>query len=337
MGFQNKAGSIILDATLTDIGRRQASQGKLKIIKFSLGDDEIDYSLGNRDSGEYVLDNAPPTLEAPAVDTAAIIHGLVDYNRSDILLLPEYKLNSENSSAAFVGLRNTVSTLNNLVYLSVNDETTTKLLKSGMPKDNKNYLLESNKDFGNVLIFESGIEYKNIPGSKVAQERFIHNLDLHDRYIFAYLDSRFFDGLLTPSATNTGVSMDSAGNEVSDFLPLMETKSISLPSPEANYDTYYCTSVMNNIYDDSSLEKNLSAFSGPRSCFLPLNFIVNKKMSSKSNGAADVRYTKFGQTAQNVFSDGNLYDYVDTNIMIEGTSTFRTHSVTIRIIRFSGT
>ena len=60
-------------------------------------------------------------------------------------------------------------------------------------------------------------------------------------------------------------------------------------------------------------------------------------MKSKSNGSTDVRYTKFGKTAQDVFSDGNLYDYVDTNILIEGTATMRTHQARIRIIRFSGT
>jgi len=325
VGFQNKAGSIILDATLTDVGRRQASQGKLRITKFSLGDDEVDYSLGNRNSGEFLLDNAPPTLEALAVDTSAIIHGLVDYNRADILLLPYHKLN--------VALKNAVSEYNNIIYLSVNDETTKKIATAF---DNQVYLLENNAVIKNVLLFESGIEYHTIPGTKETQERFIHNLDLHDRYYFVYLDSRFFEGLLSTPPTATAVSVDAAGNEKSDFQALSQVKSISLAAPVANYDTYYCTSVMNNIYDRED-GISISAFNGPRSCFLPLNFIVNQKMRSKSNGSADVRYTKFGETAQNVFSDGNLYDYVDTNIMIEGTSTVRTHQARIRIIRFSGT
>jgi len=325
MGFQNKAGSIILDATLTDVGRRHASQGKLKITKFSLGDDEIDYSLGNRSSGEFLLDNPPPTLEAVATNTSAIIYGLIDYNRSDILLLPYHKLN--------VHLNNAVSEYNNIIYLSVNDETTKKISTAF---DSKVYLLKSDQVIENFLLFESGIEYNTTAGNKETQERFIHNLDLHDKYYFVYLDSRFFEGLLTTSPTATQVSMDAAGNEKSDFQALSQVKSISLDAPVANYDTYYCASVMNNIYDRID-GITISAFNGPRSCFLPLNFIVNQKMKSKSNGTADVRYTKFGETAQNVFSDGNLYDYVDTNIMIEGTSTVRTHQARIRIIRFSGT
>ena len=63
MAFQNKAGSIILDATLTDVGRRHLANGTLEVTKFSLGDDEVDYSLGTRDSGEYTIAATPPILD----------------------------------------------------------------------------------------------------------------------------------------------------------------------------------------------------------------------------------------------------------------------------------
>jgi hypothetical protein len=132
--------------------------------------------------------------------------------------------------------------------------------------------------------------------------------------------------------------MDAKGNEKSDYQSLSQVKSITLEAPMTNYDTYYCTAVRNRIYnDESSHQKELSEFQGPRANFLPLNFIINQKMRSRSNGSADVRYTKFGKTSQNVFGDGNLYDYVDTNVMIEGASSTRTKQVRIRIIRFSGT
>ena len=114
MAFQNKAGSIILDATLTDVGRRHLANGTLEVTKFSLGDDEVDYSLGTRDSGEYTIAATPPILEAPASSTSAIIHGLVDYGRNDILLIPEYKLNTKlkNSATPYQFQH---------IYLSVND------------------------------------------------------------------------------------------------------------------------------------------------------------------------------------------------------------------------
>jgi len=47
MGFLDNSGDIILDAVLTDTGRMRLAQGdgSFKIVKFALGDDEIDYSL----------------------------------------------------------------------------------------------------------------------------------------------------------------------------------------------------------------------------------------------------------------------------------------------------
>ena len=44
MAFLDNSGDIILDAVLTDKGRRLMANGNFKISKFALGDDEINYS-----------------------------------------------------------------------------------------------------------------------------------------------------------------------------------------------------------------------------------------------------------------------------------------------------
>ena len=48
MGFLDNSGDIILDAVLTDVGRKRMAQGNFKITKFAIGDDEIDYGLYNK-------------------------------------------------------------------------------------------------------------------------------------------------------------------------------------------------------------------------------------------------------------------------------------------------
>ena len=48
MAFLDNSGDIILDATLTETGRRKMAQGRFRIAKSALGDDEIDYSLYNK-------------------------------------------------------------------------------------------------------------------------------------------------------------------------------------------------------------------------------------------------------------------------------------------------
>ena len=50
MAYLDNSGNIILDATLTDHGRKQLARGdgSFQITKFALGDEEIDYSLYNK-------------------------------------------------------------------------------------------------------------------------------------------------------------------------------------------------------------------------------------------------------------------------------------------------
>ena len=71
MGFLDNSGDIILDAVLTDTGRFRLAKGdgSFKISKFALCDDEIDYSLYNKDhangSAYYDLEILQtPILEA---------------------------------------------------------------------------------------------------------------------------------------------------------------------------------------------------------------------------------------------------------------------------------
>ena len=49
MAFLDNSGDIILDAVLTDTGRKRlaAGDGSFRIAKFALADDEIDYNLYN--------------------------------------------------------------------------------------------------------------------------------------------------------------------------------------------------------------------------------------------------------------------------------------------------
>jgi len=205
------------------------------------------------------------------------------------------------------------------------------------------HILENEKEKSNMILFESGIgqteETRPIVGTLDSKRRMIYNFKLYDDYAFVYADSRFIKNIMASPMSETSVSLSKTGTEKSTVQPLVTKHSVSIPAPVANYKTYYCKTSHNNIYDEvpDIDSQNHSMFFGPRGCFVGLNLIVNDKMKSKSNGAADVRYTKFGKTSQNLFSDGNLYDYVDTNIMIEGATSTSTSIVQIRIVRFSGT
>ena len=60
MAFTDDCGEIILDAVLTDIGRKRMAQGTFKITKFAIGDEEIDY-------GFYDNTSRPPAANDPVM------------------------------------------------------------------------------------------------------------------------------------------------------------------------------------------------------------------------------------------------------------------------------
>ena len=107
MAFLDNSGDIILDAVLTDTGRKRLARGdgSFKIVKFSLGDDEIDYSLyrnsnsieGVHPSGSAYYDLnilQLPVLEAFTNNTSILKSKLVSYVQNDLLYLPVVMLNN---------------------------------------------------------------------------------------------------------------------------------------------------------------------------------------------------------------------------------------------------
>ena len=106
MAFLDNSGDIILDAVLTDEGRKRlaAGDGSFRIVKFALGDDEIDYSLyensnhadGRHPSGSAYYDLSilqSPILEAMTNNAGALRSKLINYTRNDFLYLPVIKAN----------------------------------------------------------------------------------------------------------------------------------------------------------------------------------------------------------------------------------------------------
>ena len=82
MGFlDGSTNNIILDAVLTDLGRKQlASQGKFVITKFALGDDEVNYGIiqqYGRTVGQEKIEKNTPVFEAVTNPVFALRNSLV--------------------------------------------------------------------------------------------------------------------------------------------------------------------------------------------------------------------------------------------------------------------
>jgi hypothetical protein len=100
MAFLDNSGDIILDAVLTDLGRKRLAAGNFRISKFALGDEEVNYNLFNatdaRGSAFYDLEiMQTPVLEAFTSDQSLMKTRLLSFARNDLLYMPVLKINNK--------------------------------------------------------------------------------------------------------------------------------------------------------------------------------------------------------------------------------------------------
>jgi len=115
MGFLDNSGDIILDAVLTDHGRKLLAKGdgSFRIAKYALGDEEINYALynSNHTSGSAYYDLEilqTPVLESFTNNTSTMKTKLITLADQNLLYLPVLKINQNlvntqmHSSGAYV-------------------------------------------------------------------------------------------------------------------------------------------------------------------------------------------------------------------------------------------
>ena len=118
MAFLDNTGDIILDAVLTDIGRKKLADGdgSFKITHFSLGDDEINYALYDTNLSTARRDLEilqTPILEAPTDSSAASKYRLLTLENNDLLFLPVARLNTKTGGGNFKGFPFAIEPENN--------------------------------------------------------------------------------------------------------------------------------------------------------------------------------------------------------------------------------
>lgn len=142
MAYLDNSGDIILDAVLTDAGRKRLAEGdgSFKITKYAFGDDEIDYSnydpTNASGSAYYDLEILQtPILEAFTNNTANMKSKLITLTNNNILYLPVVKLNQVQN---FVKMNELVGSGSFIVTV---DETTSNLF----------YAAANNAKLGNFM------------------------------------------------------------------------------------------------------------------------------------------------------------------------------------------
>lgn len=178
MAFLDNSGDIILDAVLTDTGRFRMARGDFRISKFALGDDEIDYSLFNKNhpsgSAYYDLEVLrTPLLEAFTNNTSTMKSKLISISRTNLLHLPILKLlnggNSNRQNRPNVVLNSAVNS-NTGGFIVTVDSTTQSSDNMDSPQslNGKGIILgdepeSMNQLDSNSIIVERGLDTTKIP------------------------------------------------------------------------------------------------------------------------------------------------------------------------------
>jgi len=357
MAFIKTSDSIIIDATLTEKGRKLMARGKFDVSKFAFGDDEIDYELydfnraGAPDYYPALLNTQ--MFEAYSDRTKNIQYGLNSFDKG-ILYLRQEELSDPSFDPihphAFLmylpilkineAYKETPQTVSGSYVISVNDETTSKI-KESSPNLR---ILESNNIEKRKFIVETGITdcgVDGIFGTVEDRERYIVEKFLLDKDFLIYADNRLITKILgiTP---NSEFRNYPSGKSIINFEALAESIPISLENQFDNYATFLVRGIDNMISDFDRTSSPLageafSSINGPRGTVTAFNVKTSPGLRINSSGTRDFRYSKFGYTDQAVFGDSNKFDYIDTTIYILGATSNSRVQVPIRIMRFSGT
>lgn len=335
MAFLDNSGDIILDAVLTDVGRKRMAEGNFRITQFALGDDEIDYGLYNKNhpsgSAYYDLEILQtPVLEAFTKTNANINYGLVSFNGNlNLLYLPTAKV-AGSPTIAFGAAGATQQFLtSSLFYVSTTPATDTALTTALTTQ----YF--SGQSTGNTMVFiETGISSssENPPRTRHLTNRttYILGNDLMDSNFDVSVDTRFISRVGGPGP---GAIWSGNSDGVGGLNMALSPGSFTTPSTNRIGIDYYKTANISGVpnkveADNNDTWKKLSTINGPPAAITALQISPHPDLR---NSAA--QYSLYGKVAQDLFGDGNTYDYIDTIVYVVGKTTGVSVQIPYRIVR----
>ena len=340
MSFLDNSGDIILDAVLTETGRRRMAEGNFKITKFALGDDEINYKTYklNHPSGSAYSDLEilqTPIFEAVTAESSAVNYGLLSITRTDLLYLPSIKFNYEMSDTTAVQQHN------KMVYLAVNDETYARVKSvTASPSAALGKLgercLASGQSNGRQIYWESGIDSTDQPANPTTRYNLITSVGMLDTAFTVDVDQRFIHGLLQLSGDTTfSAPVDSTADAVIPFNNVSAGGS-STSTNLTNYVNFQVRGVNNMLYKPSGDRIDRSVLAGPRGTGASLNFLVPQELKDTAAAGTPTLFTQYGITGQTVFGGSDTYDIIDTTVYIRGNASTATAQIPLRILRYAG-
>jgi len=297
MAFLDNSGDIILDAVLTDNGRKLLSKGdgSFKVAKFAFGDDEIDYSLFNVQAATANQDLSilqTPVLEAFTNNASSMKSTLLSIADENLLYLPMLKLNEVRSADVD---RHT----NGMFTVAVNKETEDKFNSS------HKVMYGANPGARHIEI-DQGIDSVNFPATRTLSSELVET-----QYLVT-IDSRF-GTIISDSSTSEATLSNIDDDQIASYYLTNTT----LP-PFVTVNT------------NTSTTSLLECITGARATMLKFRIMGSIDL----NGGA--YFDDMGSTVSMTDAGGtSTYKYIDSMIQIKGLTTGYPINIPIRYIRFS--
>lgn len=333
MAFLDNSGDIILDAVLTETGRRRMAEGNFKITKFALGDDEIDYTLYNKNhasgSAYYDLEILQsPVFEAFTQINAGINYGLLPTTATDLLYLPVMKTNRLKQVTAETNAIATSGSSNLFVVTDSGGDSTTSI--GTVLADTASVDYVTGDGSGNNYVFlETGLDTgagQTPNGTAANRQSFLVANGLIDRRLIVFYDGRFISGIrgLVTAAQYDNLA---TGNGLDASLDLTDASRTNIQSGLSNYVAAAVRTVTNGVIQPTTgtnTETNFSVINGPRG--------IVAAISPKIKNGLDAEYTLYGGTTT---VSGQSCKFIDTTIYVQGTVSSAQVQIPIRILRLS--
>jgi len=339
MGFLDNSGDIILDAVLTDVGRKRMAEGNFRIVKFALGDDEIDYSLYNADhpSGSAYFDLEilqSPVMEAATKQASSIKYGLLSITRTDLVYMPVLTLNQKSGV-------DSVIKHNNIILLAANKATYTTLAQDANIGASKvlepNTLTPSSK-----VIIESGITSADRQPTRENRDNMLVSTNLVDLQFDVRFDSRFMAGLISVQPRqDQSFANNTDGSRRITLTAFARKSAVSATQFMDNYVTSIADGLEDLVlqYTTATTDEtgtNLSQLAGPRGGMTALSFAPSTEINAQGT-ASPSYYSLYGSTGVAGttlgFASSDNFDYIDTTVYVQGLTTGASIQLPIRIVR----
>ena len=339
MAFLDNSGDIILDAVLTDAGRKRLAMGdgSFVVSKFALGDDEIDYSLYVPTTGSGYQDLRIlklPVLEAFTNNTTALKSKLITYANNTLTHLPVIRLNSfftGNNAGTATG---TFAPADGY-FFSVNTSTTDQILVATGENVNsaRGYIFgdTNNRNAFSNLIVDQGLTGDDVEIGYLKD----NNVELVETSYIVEVDYRLMR-IATP-AGHTEVTPNFIDDDhvASYYFSLGTDNAYFGQQPQGMPGGTLTLPYTITGQGDAQVCSN-SPICQPESTGQPGTRFGVALLPSLSVATSNTYFTQMGGTTPSIGSAvPTAFSYIDTVVRITGFTTGYRVDIPIRMLRYS--